>query len=62
MRTERVYQLDDNDNVIGEFVPIEEHPFYKLKQKLKQRKIEEIHIEMEEYGITLNDLKEGLND
>lgn len=59
MRTTRVYRLDDNDNVIGEFIPIDEHPFYRLKQKLKQRKIEEIRIEMEEYGITLDDLKEG---
>lgn len=59
MRTTRVYQLDDNDNVIGEFIPIEEHPFYRLKQKLKQRKIEEIRIEMEEYGITIDDLKES---
>lgn len=59
MRTTRVYRLDDNDNVIGEFIPIDEHPFYRLKQKLKQRKIEEIRIEMEEYGITLDDLKES---
>lgn len=59
MNTERVYQLDDNDNVIGQYISLEEHPFYRLKQKLKQRKIEEIRIEMEEYGITLDDLKES---
>lgn len=59
MNTERVYLLDDNDNVIGQYIPLEEHPFYRLKQKLKQRKIEEIRIEMEEYAITLDDLKES---
>lgn len=59
MCTTRIYQLDDNDNVIGQYIPLEEHPFYRLKQKLKQRKIEEIRIEMEEYGITLDDLKES---
>lgn len=59
MNAERVYRLDDNDNVIGEYISLDEHPFYRLKQKLKQRKIEEIRIEMEEYGITLDDLKEG---
>lgn len=59
MNAERVYRLDDNDNVIGEYISLDEHPFYRLKQKLKQRKIKEIRIEMEEYGITLDDLKEG---
>lgn len=59
MCTTRIYQLDDNDNVIGEYISLDKHPFYRLKQKLKQRKIEEICIEMEEYGITLDDLKEG---
>ena len=59
MNPERVYRLDENDNVIGEYISLEEHPFYRLKQKLKQRKIEELRIEMEEYGITLDDLKEG---
>lgn len=59
MCTTRIYQLDDNDNVIGEYISLDKHPFYRLKQKLKQRKIEEIRIEMEEYGITLDDLKES---
>ena len=59
MNAERVYRLDDNDNVIGEYISLEYHPFYRLKQKLKQRKIEEIRIEMEEYGITIDDLKES---
>lgn len=58
MNAERVYRLDDNDNVIGKYISLDEHPFYRLKQKLKRRKIEEIRIEMEEYGITLDDLKE----
>lgn len=62
MNAERVYRLDENDNVIGEYISLDEHPFYRLKQKLKQRKIEEIRIEMEEYGITLNDLKESNHD
>ena len=57
MRAERTYQLDDNDNVIGEFIPIEEHPIYRTIQKIKQRKIEEIRIDMEKYDITLEDLK-----
>lgn len=59
MNAERVYRLDDNDNVIGEYISLDEHPFYRLKQKLKQQKIEKIRIEMEEYAITLDDLKEG---
>lgn len=62
MRAERTYQLDDNDNVIGEFIPIEEHPIYRAIQKIKQRKIEEIRIVMEKYDITLEDLKEVDND
>nr|DAO96824.1 MAG TPA: hypothetical protein [Caudoviricetes sp.] len=62
MRTESVYQLDDNDNVIGEFIPIEEHRIYKAIQKIKQRKIEEIRIDMKKYDITLEDLKEADND
>lgn len=57
MRAERTYQLDDNDNVVGEFIPIEEHPIYKVIQKIKQRKIEEIRMDMEQYDITLEDLK-----
>lgn len=57
MRAERTYQLDDNDNVIGEFIPIEQHPIYRAIQKIKQRKIEEIRIDMEKYDITLEDLK-----
>lgn len=36
MRAERTYQLDDNDNVIGEFIPIEEYPIYRAIQKIKQ--------------------------
>lgn len=39
MRAERTYQLDDNDNVIGEFIQLEEHPIYKVIQKLKRQKI-----------------------
>lgn len=58
MRAERTYQLDNNDNIVGEFVPIEEHPIYRAIQKIKQRKIEEIRMDMETYNITLEDLKE----
>lgn len=57
MLAERTYQLDDNDNVVGEFISIEEHPIYKAIQKIKQRKIEEIRMDMEQYDITLEDLK-----
>lgn len=57
MRAERTYQLDDNDNVIGEFIQIEQHPIYRAIQKIKQQKIEEIRISMEKYDITLEDLK-----
>lgn len=62
MNTERTYQLDDDDNVIGGFIPLEEHPIYKVIQKLKQQKIEQIRIDMEKYGITLEDLKENNDD
>lgn len=57
MCTKRIYQVDYNDKVIGEFIPIEEHPIYRAIQKIKQRKIEEIRIDMEKYDITLEDLK-----
>lgn len=57
MNSERVFQLDDNDNVVAGFIPIEEHPIYRAIQKIKQRKIEEIRIDMETYDITLEDLK-----
>ena len=62
MRAERTYQLDDNDNVIDEFIPIEEHPIYRVIQQIRQWKIEEIRIDMEKYDITLEDLKEADND
>lgn len=58
MCTKRVYQLDDNGNVIGYYVPPEEHPIMRFIQELKRQKIEEIRIDMEKYGITLDDLKE----
>ena len=61
MRAEHTYQLDDNDNVVGEFIPIEEHPIHKAIRKIKQRKIEEIRMDMEIYDITLEDLKEADN-
>lgn len=57
MSEERVFLLDGNDNVIGYCITPEENPFNKFLEKLKFQKIEEIRIDMEKYGITIEDLK-----
>lgn len=61
MCTKIVYQLDDNGHVIGSWkLPKNyENPIMRFFKELKRQKIEEIRIDMEKYGITLEDLKEG---
>lgn len=57
--TKRIYQVDYNDKVIGYWTLTDgEDLINTFIRELKQQKIEEIHIEMKNYGITIDDLKE----
>nr|DAO87376.1 MAG TPA: H-NS histone family [Caudoviricetes sp.] len=59
MCTKRIYQVDYNDKVIGYWTLTDgEDPISAFIRELKQQKIEEIRIEMKNYGITIDDLKE----
>lgn len=57
--TKRIYQVDYNDKVIGYWTLTDgEDLINTFIRELKQQKIEEIRIEMKNYGITTDDLKE----
>lgn len=59
MTSKHVYQLDDNGKVIGYWTLRDgEDPICAFIRELKQQKIKEIRIEMKNYGITIDDLKE----
>lgn len=59
MTSDRVYRLDDNGKVIGYWTLTDgEDLISAFIRELKQQKIEEIRIEMKNYGITIDDLKE----
>lgn len=59
MCTKRIYQVDCNDKVIGYWTLTDgEDLINTFIRELKQQKIEEIRIEMKNYGITIDDLKE----
>lgn len=60
MGTKIIYQIDDHGKVIGCWKLPEnyENPIIQFIKELKRQKIEEIRIDMEKYGITLDDLKE----
>lgn len=57
--TKCIYQVDYNDKVIGYWTLTNgEDLINTFIRELKQQKIEEIRIEMKNYGITIDDLKE----
>lgn len=58
MGEQRVYELDTDGNIIGQIIPMSQHPMYKLIRELKKKKIEEIKIIMDKYGIDIDDLKD----
>ena len=59
MCTKRIYQVDHTDKVIGYWTLTDgEDLISAFIRELKQQKIEEIRIEMKNYGITIDDLKE----
>lgn len=59
MCTKRIYQVDYNDKVTGYWTLTDgEDLINTFICELKRQKIEEIRIEMKNYGITIDDLKE----
>ena len=58
MTSDRVYRLDDNGKVIGYWTLIDNEPFTRSLRDLKQPQTKEILIDMKNYDMALDDLKE----